>query len=300
MGIPTLHAKILFYSKTLGVSFDRTLTLGRQNLYVSKNDIRLYLTKFTNDDLVAGDEFKDNEYSEPLFKNLGANLIDSMDNSTYEEATILHDLNQPITENMKNMYSVIVDGGTIEHVFNFPVAVKNCMQMLRVGGHFIGFTPANNLCGHGFYQFSPELFFRVFSFKNGFNIKLMAMHGGDGNKHSTDVYLVKDPDDFKTRIEFESKKAVSLIVIAEKIKDTDLFAEFPQQSDYSTIWSDADAKSDTLPTENVSTLRTLYRERIPLKIRNIVYGIYHKIRYRKTHFRGFAKVHKRFVDKLEI
>ena len=174
------------------------------------------------------------------------------------------------------------------------------MQMLRVGGHFIGFTPANNLCGHGFYQFSPELFFRVFSFKNGFNIKLMAMHGGDGNKHSTDVYLVKDPDDFKTRIEFESKKAVSLIVIAEKIKDTDLFAEFPQQSDYSTIWSDADAKSDTLPTENVSTLRTLYRERIPLKIRNIVYGIYHKIRYRKTHFRGFAKVHKRFVDKLEI
>ena len=59
MGIPTLHAKILFYSRTLGVSFDRTLTLGRQNLYVSKNDIRLYLTKFTNDDLVKQSRMAD-------------------------------------------------------------------------------------------------------------------------------------------------------------------------------------------------------------------------------------------------
>jgi len=223
-----------------------------------------------------------------------------MDNSTYEGATVLHDLNLPITEDMKNKYSVIVDGGTIEHVFNFPAAVKNCMQMLRVGGHFIGFTPANNLCGHGFYQFSPELFFRIFSFKNGFDVKLMAMHGGDGSKDSTDVYLVKDPDDVKTRIEFKSKKELSLIVIAEKIKDTDLFSEFPQQSDYASVWSDEDAESKMSSAENVSTLRALYREKIPLKIRNVMYGIYHKIQYRKTNYRGFAKVHKKFVDKLEI
>ena len=70
MGIATLHAKILFYSRTLGVSFDRTLTLGRQNLYASKNDIQRYLTRFMNDDLIARDEFKDNEYSEPLLRIL--------------------------------------------------------------------------------------------------------------------------------------------------------------------------------------------------------------------------------------
>ena len=300
MGIPTLHAKILFYSRTLGVSFDRTLTLGRQNLYTSKNDIRRYLTRFMNDDLVAGNEFKDNEYSEPLFKNLGANLIDSMDNSTYEGATVLHDLNQPITEDMKNKYSVIVDGGTLEHVFNFPVAVKNCMQMLRVGGHFIGFTPANNFCGHGFYQFSSELFFRVFSFKNGFEVKLMAMHAGDGTKDSTDIYLVKNPDDVKTRIEFQSKKPLSLVVVAEKIKDTDLFLNHPQQSDYANLWNAKDTESTKSTKDNASTLRTLYREKIPISIRNVIYGIYYKIRYRKTNYRGFAKVHKKFVKKLKI
>ena len=97
-----------------------------------------------NVDLIDEDEFKDNEYSEPLFKNLGASKIDSMDNSSYEGATVLHDLNLPVAEDMKNKYTVIFDGGTLEHIFNFPIAIKNCMQMLRLGGHIISFTPANN------------------------------------------------------------------------------------------------------------------------------------------------------------
>jgi len=300
MGLGTLQTKILFYSTTLGVSFDRTLTLGRQNLYTSKKDIGRYVYRYMNDHLIAGDEFNNNEYSEPLFKNLGAKLIDSMDNSTYEGATVIHDLNEPIDTDMKNKYTAIIDGGTFEHIFNFPVAVKNCMQMLKIGGHFIGFTPANNLCGHGFYQFSPELFFRIFSSKNGFIVKLMAIHAGDGTKGSTNVYLVKDPDDVKTRIEFESNKELSLIVIAKKIKDTDLFSESPQQSDYLSIWSAKDNESTISSKNYISNLRVLYKKKIPLNIRNFIYGIYHRIRYRKTNYWGFAKVHKEFVDKLDF
>jgi hypothetical protein len=300
MGLGTLQTKILFYSTTLGVSFDRTLTLGRQNLYTSKKDIGRYVSRYMNDNLIAEDEFNNNEYSEPLFKNLGAGLIDSMDNSSYEGATVIHDLNEPIDTDMKKKYSAIIDGGTFEHIFNFPVAVKNCMQMLKIGGHFIGFTPANNLCGHGFYQFSPELFFRIFSLQNGFKVKLMAIHAGDGTKGSTNVYLVKDPDDVKTRIEFESNKELSLIVIAKKIKDTDLFSESPQQSDYVSVWSAKDNESTISSKNYISNLRSLYKKKIPLNIRNFIYGIYHRIRYRKTNYWGFAKVHKEFVDKLDF
>ncbi|SVB93811.1 uncharacterized protein METZ01_LOCUS246665 [marine metagenome] len=301
MGISTLQAKILFYSTTLGVSFDQTLTLGRQNLYTSKNDIRRYVTKFMNDDLVAGDELDDNEYSEPLFKNLRASLIDSMDNSTYQGATVIHDLNKPIGSDMKDKYSAIIDGGLLEHVFNIPVAIKNCMQMLRVGGHFISFTTANNFCGHGFYQFSPELFFRIFSSINGFDMTLMAIHAGVGTKASTDVYLVKDPDDVKARVEFLSNKELTLVVIAQKIKDTDIFSEFPQQSDYARIWSAKDIESKTFSKEKISTLRAFYKKKIPLSIRNVIYRIYYyRIRYRKTNYWGFARVHKAFVDKLDF
>jgi hypothetical protein len=35
-------------------------------------------------------------------------------------------------------------------------------------------TPANNQMGHGFYQFSPELFFRVFSQENGYLLRALT------------------------------------------------------------------------------------------------------------------------------
>ncbi|WP_051358088.1 hypothetical protein [Rubidibacter lacunae] len=107
-------------------------------------------------------------------KFLGAESIDSFDYSGYEGATCEHDFNQPISEDYHARYTVAIDGGTLEHVFNFPVAIANCMRMVEVGGHYLGLTPSNNLMGHGFYQFSPELYFRVLSPENGFSIEKMA------------------------------------------------------------------------------------------------------------------------------
>ena len=47
------------------------------------------------------------------------------------------------------------------------------MEMVKRGGHFIGVTTLNNFCGHGFYQFSPELYYRVFAPGNGFEVVKM-------------------------------------------------------------------------------------------------------------------------------
>ena len=79
-------------------------------------------------------------------------------------------MNIPISDSSKDKYTVVIDGGSLEHVFNFPIAIKNCMEMLQVGGYFISLAPANNMLGHGFYQFSPELFYRIFSKENGFSV----------------------------------------------------------------------------------------------------------------------------------
>jgi hypothetical protein len=69
----------------------------------------------------------------------------------------------------------VLDGGTLEHVFDFPTAIRNCMKMVALGGHLLCRTPANNYLGHGFYQFSPELFFRIFSEDNGFRFVTEAV-----------------------------------------------------------------------------------------------------------------------------
>ena len=50
---------------------------------------------------------------------------------------------------------------------NFPVALKNCTQMVDPGGQYATITPANNVFGHGFYQLEPDFVFRSRSETNG-------------------------------------------------------------------------------------------------------------------------------------
>ncbi len=63
-------------------------------------------------------------YAEPLFEYLGANKAHALDYSDYEKPTVTHDMNEPLPEHLKSRYTVVLDGGSLEHVFNFPVAIK--------------------------------------------------------------------------------------------------------------------------------------------------------------------------------
>ena len=83
----------------------------------------------------------------------------------------------------------MVDAGSLEHVFDVPTAIRNCMRMVAPGGYFLAITPANNTMGHGFYQFSPELFYRVLSDANGFTVERMLVTGTS----STRWFEVADP-----------------------------------------------------------------------------------------------------------
>lgn len=58
-----------------------------------------------------------------------------MDISAYENADIIFDLNNPnLTNELKNRFDYILDGGTTEHVFDYPQALRNIVKMLKVGG----------------------------------------------------------------------------------------------------------------------------------------------------------------------
>jgi hypothetical protein len=107
------------------------------------------------------------EYAENLFKALGAQTVDSLDASDYEGAIIIEDLNQPIRDNLKLGYSALVDFGSLQLIFNVAAALKNCIDMVEVGGWYMYCGPCNHIMGHGFYQFSPGFFFNFLS-HNGF------------------------------------------------------------------------------------------------------------------------------------
>ncbi len=219
-----------------GVSLDRVLTLGRQWLYVKPDEVQGVLTR-SGVATAAQDATRIFEeaggYCEPLLKHLGAAQIDSMDVSNYENATILQDLNRPWPESLREKFSVVIDAGTLEHVFNFPLALKNCLDAVAIGGHFITITPANNLLGHGFYQFSPELYFRVFTKDNGFSLETVLVYE---QPWSSVWYEVADPEQVRSRVELANSKPTYMIVCARKVAAVEVFATPPVQSDYQFMY----------------------------------------------------------------
>jgi len=208
-------------------------TLGRLNLFVSFSEIRALARRYC----VPLSEFtppsRSQYFADDLFRMLGFERIESLDVSDYEGATIVHDLNTPLPKDLHEQFDLVLDGGTLEHVFNFPVALKSAMEMVKVGGSLIIIDGMNNLCGHGFYQFSPELFYRALSIENGFEVKRMYVPANGT------AYKVVDPIQVHGRVQLVNCKPVEVMVDAQRTHSADIFAVAPQQSDYVTTWSAA-------------------------------------------------------------
>lgn len=102
-----------------------------------------------------------------LFSDKKAKLI-TLDISDYEGADISHDLNFPIPDDLKNIADLIIDPGTVEHVFNCGQAMKNIHDMLVVGGSVFHHGPVNWV-NHGYHNFSP-IFYVEFYKQNNYRL----------------------------------------------------------------------------------------------------------------------------------
>ena len=236
MGIDAATLEILLTAREAGVSFDEVLTVGRQSLCASPAEVKTVLARH-GVRLTGGQAQKlvseQNGYCEPLLKLMGAQRVDSLDVSNFEGASIVHDMNELLPDSYRNQFTIVIDGGSLEHVFNFPVALRNCMDAVAPGGHFIGITPSNNLMGHGFYQFSPELFFRVFTPDNGFRIEKVLIYECPWGSV---WYEVMDPEEARRRVDLTNRRPAYLIVWAKKTASVPIFNQWPQQSDYVALW----------------------------------------------------------------
>jgi hypothetical protein len=194
---------------------------------------------------------------------LGATTVDSIDASPYEGATIVHDLNEPYTG---ERYSLVCDAGTLEHVFNYPVALASCMEMVELGGHFVTMTPANNLVGHGFYQVSPDLLHRALSESNGFRVCMMAVRddGPFGRWHR-----VADPADRPgSRVQFRGRWETYIFAVAQRVAMQTVLTTPPVQSDYANSWATTGDGGSV--KQAFSSPRFSWRRHVPPSVRQIV------------------------------
>lgn len=238
MGLTYHDVKQLWTAGQDGASFEKTLMIGRQQLYLHPREVN-DLRKLAGKTVLDG--FKFGEYADPfLLDALGAKCVDVLDNSAYEGANIVRDMNVPIPDELGGQYDAVIDGGSIEHIFNVHVSVSNLLRLVKVGGRVFITIPANNLCGHGFYQFSPEFAFRIFSPDNGFELeKISFLVGKFPGMELVPVratYSVADPQTVGGRVGLFSKNPVLLSVQARKVEDVVPFRRAPQQSDYVTAW----------------------------------------------------------------
>jgi hypothetical protein len=202
-----------------GVDFTRTLTFGRQEL--------------------AG-----GTYSEPFFQRLGATSVDSIDASDFEGATIIADLNRPLPQDLRRRFSVVFDGGTLEHVFDVATALRSGLDLVELGGHYIASSPANNWPGHAFYQFSPDLVFRTMSRETGYEMRaafIVELRNGQR------WYAIPDPQAVGARVHWMNRSRTMLVVVARRVELLDLSQFVPQQSDYTMRWRAHQLPADVAP-----------------------------------------------------
>ena len=235
MGIDLNGAQLLIEAHKNGVSFKRMATLGRQGLHANRQALISILQKSGYEmsrDIVYRLSDPTTIYSEDFLSLLGAEEIVAIDVSNYEGAQIIHDMNRPIPDRLTSSFDLVLDGGTLEHVFDFPTALRNATQMVRPNGRFISLTMANNFCGHGFYQFSPELFYRFLCPTNGYAMETCVVWE---DIPGSMFYRVPDPDSVQSRVELTSEIGTFMIVQAKRLGDVSMEL-IPQQSDYVRLW----------------------------------------------------------------
>jgi SAM-dependent methyltransferase len=308
MGLAFSTLRFVLDARERGISFKNTLTLGRIQAYLLPREIEK-LAKLAGRELSkAALQTEFGGFADEILKDLlDIETLEALDYSAYQGASIMHDMNTRIPLELEKKFDAVIDAGTIEHIFNFPVAIANCMKLVREGGRLFIITVANNHCGHGFYQFSPELFFRLFQNRNGFHIEriMLLEHPFPGLELSSRhrFYTVQDPDEIGTRVGLVTGSPVMLLLEAERLSVEDILAPYPYQSDYTTLWQSHQdgsgrGQGNASPHQFVNRLRKLFygvsEHSMPRLIRKLALlfaGLYQRhvlfsLRNRK-HFRRF-------------
>ena len=98
-----------------------------------------------------------------FFEMFGFKDVHAVDYSTYEGADIQFDLNgDNLPPDLTEKFDFVIDGGTLEHVFDPANAIKNMSGMVKQNGYIYHALPLAGYIDHGFYSFSPAFFLEYY------------------------------------------------------------------------------------------------------------------------------------------
>ena len=256
--------------------FGETLSIGRLNNLIKKDEFKKLKLDFS-DDFFA---------DRLLCNNFEITSLNALDYSSFEDADIIQDLNKPIV-NIEKKFDTILDFGTSEHVFDVSQCLKNISNLCKKGGIIIHCLPANNNCGHGFWQFSPELFFNIYSQKNGFKETEIILINLFDKKNWYLVNKQKKGD----RLELNSSEPLYLLVKSKKVNESNY--EDINQSDYEQQWLNEN-NNYKIEKNFLSTSNKKIKEFFKSSLRNnlLTKEYYEKFENIKLHNKNNFKINK--------
>lgn len=198
-----------------------------------------------------------------LFWMLCGATVESLDVSDYEDADHIHDLNLPTPPALSARFGTVLDGGTLEHVFDVPQALRNMKALLRAGGRIIHMSPVSNWAEHGYYQFSPTLF-HDFYVTNGFRMADCLLLAA--NTRSLEGYFNARMPAWRWTAERPSAPVVSrdlLTMFFEAEKLSDEADHVPQQGEAAARLSSSQLGGNVRPQAFLSRLRSNVLRTVP-------------------------------------
>jgi len=252
MGIDLAAFEFLLRAQKETGDFGSTLVLGRQRMLVRTEWEKMMFTKALakyRPDLSMDDIA--HSFVDRMIEQLGGTPCHFMDNSAYEGAQVIHDLNETLPESLHASYDTVIEIGVLEHIFNIGVAMRSVAQMVRPGGRFLSLNIADNHLGHGFWQLSPEAYFRTFSRENGFTPVISDLH------YKGEFHPLRDPEAAGRRLPLKTPGYTYIAFGARKTEQREVFPDgWPVQADYTAAWlvflaRNADRGGDSAGAEKI-------------------------------------------------
>jgi SAM-dependent methyltransferase len=280
MGIARAIVKLLIREGKREEFSGNILTIGKQDVFATTRDLRKWAGEmdFELKGAVAMPE-KGFIADRALFPSLGFDSIASMDCSDYEHCTIVHDLNKDVPGELHNRYDVVLDSGTSEHIFNFPKVLENYHKMLKVGGRMIHGLPSSNHVDHGFYMFSPTIFYDYYSANNWKIVEPLFFRYY--RQHTTKLWKIYHytPGCLDSYSFGGLRGMYGIFFIVKKTRESTFNAPV-QQNSYIRTWSE-DNRPGPGGTTKKSGLRTVATH-LPEGLKDALRPLYHRLAARRT------------------
>lgn len=302
MGLTSTGLKFILKKKKKYDFSGPLLTFGNQDIYAKEDDIRnwarQYNIKLSEPEKIiystSGDIPKINKeasqyiHAKTLFEFLGISEKDyyDIDKFDFDKPKITHDLQYPIDSKFHDFFNLIIDSGTLEHIFDVRSVMENITKITKVGGYVLQFIPAQNMLNHGFYQFSPTFFYDFYT-SNGFEIVESYVIEGRGAYDRYWRYCQKK--DYVGMFFNPKSRLVNCFLVRKKFDPEKII--LPNQYYYQKLAENSQSVSEDFNQSKLDKLVNWVRRVIPIKYHGLFFNFW-QLAKRMTSRRRYFDIKK--------